>query len=531
MLPHLSQKAKMIAFNTALILALAYSPASKVFFPTTLSAEVLQSIGSSPSYVWIPDNYTTIQEAISNAQNDSVICLRKGTYNENIFIDKPVSIIGEGIETIIDGNQTDNVVTVEAPRVSLNQLTIRNSAKDLNLQRNSGVFIKESECTIINVKFTDNAIGLTLAGACNTVVKQCIFAQNSYGAWLNNSHNNNFLHNVFSECDQSITQVVGNNNVFANNTMENNRMGIVLGYSTNNTITSNIICNNYYAIEFINNPTGNNLIQGNNISRNIWALWFLSANYERITENTIEENSYGIDLILSNDNQIWRNNIINNAIQTNNTECQNTWNDTYYGNYWSDYYVEDTSPPYGIGDAPKTLDAQNIDYHPLLGTLEVFPVYEENIYAIEVISNSTIIRLDFYKDIKQINISLNTKGSTDFCHVTIPKNLLDAPLPDTWRVFDSGTEIKEDLTISSNGSHSILYFKYDSTTIGILIQGTTAISEFPSLLLPLFSCLTIIIITIKILRSRQTTPITKTKKQTEQFTQLSEAARQKVQGD
>lgn len=512
MLPHSSQKAKVIAFQTTLILALACSPASEVFFPTTLSAETLQSIRSTSSCIWIPDNYTTIKEAISNAQNGSVICLRRGIYTENIFIDKPVSIIGEGIETIIDGNRTDNVVTVEAPQVSLSQLTIRNSAKDVNLQRNSGVFIKESECAIINVKFTDNAIGLTLAGASNTLVKQCTFAQNVYGAWLNNSHNNIFLHNVFSECDQSITQVVGHNNVFANNTMKNNRMGIVLGYSTNNTITSNIICNNYYAIEFINNPTGNNLIQGNNISRNIWALWFLSANYERITENTIEENSHGIDLLFSNYNQIWRNNVINNAIQTSFTDCQNTWNDTYYGNYWSDYYGEDRNPPYGIGDTPKTLDTQNIDYHPLLGTLDVFPIYEENKYVIEVISNSTIIKLDFYKDIKQINISLNTKGSTDFCHVTIPKDLLDAPFPDTWKVFDSGKEIKENLTISSNQSHSILYFQYDSTTTGIWIQGTTAISEFPSSLLPLFSCLTIIVIAIKILESRQTTLIAKTKK-------------------
>jgi len=501
MLLHISQKA--IAFQIILVLASTFLSANASHSLPIFSAETLQSNNSTSNCIWVPDDYATITEAIFSAQNGTVICLRSGKYIENIFIDKPVSIIGEGTTSIIDGNQTANVVTIEAPQVYLSQLTITNSGKDASLQRNSGIFVKENKCAITEVTFTSNAIGLTLTGASETLISQCVFTQNVYGIWLNNSDDNCISNCIFSECDQSITQVTGHNNVFANNTLKNNRMGIVLGYSTNNTIKNNSIFNNYYAIEFIHNLKGNNLIKGNIISRNVWALWFLSANYERIVENTIEENNHGIDLLFSNNNQIWRNNIINNTVQASITECQNAWNDTYnYGNYWSDYCEKDVNPPYGIGDNVKAIDTQNIDYHPLLGILYTFPIHEETEHLIDIISNSYIIGLDFNRNAKQLIINLNTNNPKGFCRIAIPRELLDAPFPDTWQILISEEEILENFDIKTNHTHSFLYFQYDSTVANIRIQGTTVIREFPSFLLFLFACILTVLITLKTAHKR-----------------------------
>lgn len=83
--------------------------------------------------ITVPDDYSTIQEAINAAIPGDIIYVQSGTYYENVTISKSLTVIGEDPETtIIDGGGTGQVITangswtVPGPSFTLEGFTITN---------------------------------------------------------------------------------------------------------------------------------------------------------------------------------------------------------------------------------------------------------------------------------------------------------------------------------------------------------------------------------------------------------------------
>jgi len=74
---------------------------------------------------------TTLQHLIDQTQENGVLKLEGKTYEGNIVISSPITIIGTE-KTIIKGEGKGNVITVNASNVTLKNLTVTNSGKDLN---------------------------------------------------------------------------------------------------------------------------------------------------------------------------------------------------------------------------------------------------------------------------------------------------------------------------------------------------------------------------------------------------------------
>jgi hypothetical protein len=109
-------------------------------------------------------------------------------------------------------------------------------------------------------------------------------------------------------------------------------------------------------------------------------------------------------------------------------------------------------------------------------------------------SNSTIADFNFYQSLKQISFKVpGETGTSGYCNVTIPKNLLRG---EPWRVKVNGTDWT--FTATQNETHSFLYFTYaHSSTYEVTIQGTWVIPEFPTtLILAIFMLTTLITTTI-----------------------------------
>jgi len=333
--------------------------------------------------------YLTIQSAIDvpETEDEHTIFVRSGTYYENVVVDKTLSLVGEDKSaTIIDGNQTENVVIVTASNTRISDFTIQNSG---NVAGDVGVYLFHvSNCLLSRCRIVNNNEGVRVGGG-----------SGAYNVIVENEVNDNNAGVTLVMC--AYNSIV--NNTITNNTHWTSGWGICLADSYQNTVSSNIIVQNSNGIWVDTpsfNPTGNEISKnyiaenshsgvllqyshGNYITANKFFDNSRSISFEVycddniITENTIENSIYGIDFVQSNrNNQFYHNNFINNTVQVHPEGTNSTWDDGYPsgGNYWSNYagsdifcgaYQNETGSD-NIGDSPYVIDANNVDNYPLM---------------------------------------------------------------------------------------------------------------------------------------------------------------------
>jgi len=292
-----------------------------------------------------PGNYTRIQDAINGASNGDFIFVFAGIYYENILIYKSLHLIGENAEaTIIDGQDIREVVKITADSVSIERFTIRNSTLDL-YYITAGILIESNFTTISNNIIVDNS---------------------EYGIFFRQVSYNRIYNNTISETYEGIFFTQSNNNTITNNTIHNSFSGIYLGDSSNNQILANTLHHNEYGIKaynvtlnylqdntiLSNDDIGINLmrsyqntIRNNTIlyNRNIAiSLGFSFCNSNIISDNNIQGNALGIEIIWGKNNKIYRNNFLGNQVHAGfsiNAPCR--FLKIFVKNYWMNNYWDD----------------------------------------------------------------------------------------------------------------------------------------------------------------------------------------------
>jgi len=200
----------------------------------------------------------------------------------------------------------------------------------------------------------------------------------------------------------------------------------------------------------------------------------------------VTNSGYGIVLVYSSNNKVFHNRLLYNPTQAHVEDCSNTWDDGYPsgGNWWNNYHGTDSDQD-GIGDSPYTLDPNNTDRYPLMGTYNSYNTAPGQ--TVQTISNSTISSFTFNGTAINFNVSGQT-GSTGFCRICIPTTLINP----TYKIFINNTEITYATLPFSNNTNKCLYFNYTHSTQEIAI-----VPEFTSfLILPLFMTTTLIALVI-----------------------------------
>ena len=231
-----------------------------------------------------------------------------------------------------------------------------------------------------------------------------------------------------------------------------------------------------------------NTVSDNIASGTIWKYGIILCGHSSnntIVRNTIKDNVIGLGMTGEN-NLICHNNFINNQNQTKIiTSYHNAWNNTYEGNYWSNYNGTDADQD-GIGDTPYPIDENNTDNHPLMGMFSQFNItWQEETYTVTTICSSTVTSIDFgtiHENATDFNIT-GPEGTTGFCRTVIPNTLLDG---NHTILVDGLSPLMEKELPPSNSTHTYLYFTYTLPT-----HQTFTIPKIPiEIVLPLITIIT-----------------------------------------
>lgn len=308
--------------------------------------------------------------------------------------------------------------------------------------------VNSTNISVKNLDLRDNSEGILFAYTTNSTIKNVNVTSNWNGIYVKFSSNVSVIgNNADNNYDYAIALRSSTNCTVAENNANNNVWGgISLGSSWNSTVVGNKANNNYYCIHLVDSDN-------NTVYRN--------SAYTR-------NDGYSLAIYRSDNNTIYNNNFVNSLLFTA-VKSKNALDNGSEGNYWIDYNGTDPEQD-GIGDTPHIVGEDNQDNYPLMGAILDFKVaWNERIYAILTVSNSTISEFQFSAVDMVMDISATAEdGDVFFCRIAIP-NALFQELGE-FTVFING----EQPTLQNSWTDktcSYLYFTYIySATHVITIQ-------------------------------------------------------------
>jgi len=304
-----------------------------------------------------PGNYTTIQAAINAAKSGDTIRVYAGTYNENVIVNKTVTLIGNGTAiTTINGGASDDVVFISADWVNITGFKITNSGTN---SEDAGIDIGlANNCKIENCNFPNNERGIRLNFSSNNIIRNNTCNSNRWGEGieLSDSPSNTIENNTCSNNWEGIKISSSSSNTIKNNTCSNNYDGIDLWFSTNNIFYNNTMSScglsitafskaqwNSHIIGIDNTVNGNPIYywknrNGGTVPSGAGQIILANCNNVRVENQNINGGSDGILLGFSYNNIISKNtcnshkwNGINLDDSSNNIIENNICSNNFYG--------------------------------------------------------------------------------------------------------------------------------------------------------------------------------------------------------
>lgn len=297
-------------------------------------------------YVGQNQNFTTIQDAVNHANNGDTIIINDGHYYEHISINKTLILKGDAHNTtIIDGNNSGNVVYITADGCTLEDLQIINSGSETTHMEGftsdnkyysytifmSGIWISSSSNLITDCTLEKNGAGIFIYEGKNNAIQDCYFGNNSNSAILGYLEKQTKI----SSCEffSSVDILVWDGGEFINNYCYNTTLYLGYAKALNNTIISDdplffssaislnwggIVKNNYcsgFDYGIYGYDVGDCVIEGNTCNNNSKSgIYFEMSGDISIVRNTCNSNGeYGIEVLSGYDIKIEDNNCKNNG--------------------------------------------------------------------------------------------------------------------------------------------------------------------------------------------------------------------------
>ncbi|OHE07717.1 MAG: nitrous oxidase accessory protein [Sulfurimonas sp. RIFOXYD12_FULL_33_39] len=333
-------------------------------------------------------NANVLQKAIDDAPVGSILKLNAGTYEGNIVINKPITIIGKEDGVIIDGGNKGTVIAVNSSYVTLKNLKIINSG-DRHETIDAAISLSDSkQCEVSNCIIDSCLFGIDLKMVQNSIISNNKITSKDFDlglrgdgirVWYSNdniikgnslvksrdmviwySHGNEISENSGEYCRYSLHFMYAGKNIVKNNHYKYNSVGIFFMYSKDTIATGNVIKSSLGAtgmgigLKEVTNFT----IKDNTILYCAQGMYIDRSPFEPDTNNWIEENKilYNSEALhfhsLSENNIIKNNKIMGNIEDVvNDGRSSKTYNNEIEQNYWDNYEGFDKDGD-NIGDTP-----------------------------------------------------------------------------------------------------------------------------------------------------------------------------------
>ena len=298
-----------------------------------------------------------IQAAVNSATAGETIFVWNGSYTENVYITKQITLRGEDADevTVTAASSSNHIFEVTADYVNISGFTatgatgtgkagiyLRNR-KHCNISENScsnnywGICLYDSsnDNTLLgnNVSLNSHYGIRILESSNNTLLGNTVHSNSDYGIHLSYSSDNTLLDNTVHSNDGGIylRSLSNYNTLTSNDVSSNDEYGINLCGSCNNTVVDNTVSNNRFGIVMYTS-CNNNMLKRNSCSNNTYnGIGLLGLN-NTCVDNNCSNNGCGIDVTHSSSSTATGNIVLNNidgidvSYSSNNTLTNNTAN-------------------------------------------------------------------------------------------------------------------------------------------------------------------------------------------------------------
>ena len=267
--------------------------------------------------------WDTIQEGVNDAADGDTVVVYAGEYVENVDVNKPITLQGEGADLVtVAAKDSWNVFVVTASWVKISGFTVTGATQGDGIQLNDA-----NHCNISDNNVVHNYRGIYIGSSSNNTLASNTIRGNTFNFCVMGYDLSHYIQNIDTSntvdgkpiyywvnqqnkqipCDAGYVGIVNCTNITVRClTLTKNHEGVLFAYTENSRIENVTTSNNGDGIFLWD--SNNNTLHNNTASDNMYGICMVESDGNTLQSNTANSNNiHGILLACSSNNMLQRN--------------------------------------------------------------------------------------------------------------------------------------------------------------------------------------------------------------------------------